>query len=170
MRLASPVGAIASRSAWSGLSGGTTAAPTYINSVINLPAAAAGQMVRLKWRVATDSSVSATGLAGARIDNITLTALSAYCGIPRALDVDLNGGYAGATDAVIMLRYLLGYRGNAMIANALGGGATRTTAAAMLTHLDSIRPLLDIDNNGSVDALTDGLMIDRKSTRLNSSH
>ena len=151
--------AIASRSAWSGLSGGTTAAPTYINSVINLPAAAAGQMVRLKWRVATDSSVSATGLAGARIDNITLTALSAYCGIPRALDVDLNGGYAGATDAVIMLRYLLGYRGNAMIANALGGGATRTTAAAMLTHLDSIRPLLDIDNNGSVDALTDGLMI-----------
>ena len=38
-------------------------------------AAAAGQMVRLKWRVATDSSVSATGPAGARIDNVTLTSL-----------------------------------------------------------------------------------------------
>ena len=150
---------LANRSAWSGLSGGTAAAPSYIDTVINLPAAAAGQMVRLKWRVATDSSVSATGLAGARIDNVTLKSLSLVCAIPRALDVDLNGGYAGATDAVIMLRYLFGYRGDAMVANALCGGATRTTAAAMLTHLDTIRPLLDIDSNGSVDAMTDGLMI-----------
>ena len=46
---------IAGRLAWSGLSGGTTAAPTYITSTINLPAAAAGQPIKLRWRAATDN-------------------------------------------------------------------------------------------------------------------
>ena len=73
--------------------------------------------------------MSATGIAGARIDNVTLTSLSLVCAIPRALDVDLNGGYAGATDAVIMLRYLFGYRGDAKGCQCAGGGATRTASS-----------------------------------------
>ena len=52
---------IAGRLAWSGLSGGTTAAPTYITSTINLPAAAAGQPIKLRWRAATDNSAVAGG-------------------------------------------------------------------------------------------------------------
>ena len=36
----------------------------------------------------------------------------------------------------------------------------------MLTHLDTIRPLLHVDSNGSVDAMTDGLMILRFDARL----
>jgi hypothetical protein len=64
---------IAGRMAWSGLSGGTTAAPTYITSTVNLPAAAAGQSIRLKWRAATDNSIAAAGAAGVRIDSISLT-------------------------------------------------------------------------------------------------
>ena len=70
---------ISGRMAWSGLSGGTTAAPSYITSTINLPAAAAGQPIKLKWRAATDSSVIAAGAAGVRIDNITLTTTSNVC-------------------------------------------------------------------------------------------
>ncbi|MEP6787372.1 MAG: CHRD domain-containing protein [Acidobacteriota bacterium] len=62
---------IAGRQAWSGLSGGTTAAPTYITTTVNLPPAANGQIVRLKWRAATDNSAVAAGLAGVRIDSIT---------------------------------------------------------------------------------------------------
>jgi hypothetical protein len=65
---------IAGRSAWSGLSGGTTTSPTYITSTVTLPAAAAGQSVKLKWRAATDSSVSASGSAGVRIDDVSITA------------------------------------------------------------------------------------------------
>jgi len=38
---------LAGRPAWSGLSGGSTAAPTYITSTINLPAAAAGQPINM---------------------------------------------------------------------------------------------------------------------------
>ena len=70
---------IAGRLAWSGLSGGTTGAPTYITSTINLPAAAAGQPIKLRWRVATDNSAVAAGQAGARIDNIVLSGSSFVC-------------------------------------------------------------------------------------------
>jgi len=46
---------LAGRSAWSGNSGG------FIQTIINLPPAAAGQPVRFRWRCGTDSSVAATG-------------------------------------------------------------------------------------------------------------
>ena len=64
---------LAGRLAWSGLSGGTITTPTYITSTINLPAAAAGQNIQLKWRAATDSSAVASGAAGVRIDGISLS-------------------------------------------------------------------------------------------------
>ncbi len=60
------------RMAWSSLSAGTTAAPAYIDTVVNLPATAAGQTVQLRWRVGCDSSVTAAGAHGARIDTLTL--------------------------------------------------------------------------------------------------
>jgi hypothetical protein len=66
---------IAGRMAWSGLSGGTTAAPTYITTTVNLPAAANGQNIQLKWRAACDNSVAAAGVNGVRIDNIVLDPL-----------------------------------------------------------------------------------------------
>ncbi|HKB68576.1 MAG TPA: carboxypeptidase regulatory-like domain-containing protein, partial [Pyrinomonadaceae bacterium] len=70
---------IANRQAWSGLSGGTTAAPTYITSTINLPAAASGQPIKLRWRAATDTSAVASGAAGVRIDNISLVTNGFVC-------------------------------------------------------------------------------------------
>ncbi len=70
---------IAGRPAWTGLSGGTTAAPTYITTVANLPAAAAGQNVQLKWRAATDNSVSAAGAAGVRVDTVSVSSTSFSC-------------------------------------------------------------------------------------------
>jgi subtilisin-like proprotein convertase family protein len=70
---------IAGRPAWSGLSGGSTAAPTYITSTINLPAAAAGQPVKLRWRAGTDNSAVAAGAAGVRIDNIAIVTNGFAC-------------------------------------------------------------------------------------------
>jgi hypothetical protein len=70
---------IAGRNAWSGLSGGTTAAPTYITSTINLPAAAAGQPIKLRWRAATDNSAVAAGAAGVRVDTIVISGSSFVC-------------------------------------------------------------------------------------------
>jgi hypothetical protein len=70
---------IAGRLAWSGLSGGTTAAPTYITSTINLPAAAAGQPIKLRFRAATDNSAVAAGAAGVRVDTIVISGSSFVC-------------------------------------------------------------------------------------------
>ena len=61
------------RMAWTGLSGGTAAAPTYITTVVNLPAAAAGQTIQLKWRQGSDNSVIPATNPGSRIDTISRT-------------------------------------------------------------------------------------------------
>ncbi len=47
---------IAGRMAWSGNSGGFT------TTTVNLPASANGQSIQLKWRMASDSSIAATGV------------------------------------------------------------------------------------------------------------
>ena len=62
----SPIGG---RQAWTGNSGG------WVTTTVNLPAAAIGQTVILRWRRATDSSVSSTGVS---IDDISIT--NAGCG------------------------------------------------------------------------------------------
>jgi hypothetical protein len=77
---------IAGRQAWSGLSGGTNTAPAYITTTVNLPATANGQLVRMKWRVATDSSAVATGTPGAWVDTI-----SGIACVPTSAGVDVSG-------------------------------------------------------------------------------
>jgi hypothetical protein len=85
---------LAGRAAWSGLSGGTTAAPTYITSTVNLPASASGQPIRLKWRVATDDSDIASGSAGVRVDGVQITTTTYTCSTScatTAAGVDVSG-------------------------------------------------------------------------------
>ena len=55
---------IASRRAWSGYSGG------FVTTTVNLPSAAAGQNIVLRWRLGSDNSDSA---AGWRIDTIRIS-------------------------------------------------------------------------------------------------
>jgi hypothetical protein len=55
---------IAGRQAWNGNSGG------YITSTVTLPPAANGQMVNLKWRMASDNSVAVVGVM---IDDISIS-------------------------------------------------------------------------------------------------
>jgi hypothetical protein len=76
------------------------------------------------------------------------------------LDIDGNGRYDPATDGVLILRYLLGFRGNSLTNGAIGAGASRN-ATQILTQLDIIRPQLDVDGNGRFEATTDGLMLVR---------
>ncbi len=61
----SPIGG---RRAWSGYTGG------FITTVVKLPAAAAGQNIALRWRMASDNSVS---YAGWRLDSVKIT----ECGV-----------------------------------------------------------------------------------------
>ena len=52
------------------------------------------------------------------------------------LDVDANGQVDATTDGVLTLRYMLGLRGSALTAGALGACATRD-AAAIETYLST---------------------------------
>ena len=77
------------------------------------------------------------------------------------LDIDGNGQYDALTDGVLILRYLFGMTGTSLTANALAPNATRNTPALVLAQLALVRANLDVDGNGKVDALTDGLLIFR---------
>lgn len=79
------------------------------------------------------------------------------------IDIDGNGSADALTDGITLARYLLGYRNTTLIDNSLSSNAVRTTPteieAYIETHLAS--SCYDIDSNGSVDALTDGILLIR---------
>ncbi|MEP6601430.1 MAG: hypothetical protein ABJB49_06410, partial [Nitrospirota bacterium] len=89
------------RMAWTGLSGGTAAAPAYITTEVNLPAAAIGQNIQLKWRQGSDNSVLPATNPGSRVDTISLTqrVCATSCGpqVSSAVSRKMHGG-AGTFD------------------------------------------------------------------------
>jgi hypothetical protein len=58
---------LSGRQAWSGNSGG------YLTTTVNLPAAAAGQTIQLRWLCGTDNGNGPGNFAGWRIDSIAIT-------------------------------------------------------------------------------------------------
>lgn len=93
----------------------------------------------------------------ARADN-----LLAYSEV--SLDIDRNGSgsaYNAGTDGLLVLRYLLGLTGPALIGGAVGPTPARGDAVAIKKYLDGLvaNTALDIDGNGVVDAATDGLLV-----------
>ena len=57
------------------------------------------------------------------------------------------------------MRYMFGLTGNAMTNGVIASGAPRGDAARLHVYLDLLRPRFDIDGNGDVNALSDGLLI-----------
>ena len=51
-----------------------------------------------------------------------------------------NGQSDALTDGLIILRYLFGIRGAALISNVLGTGATRTTATSIEQQVQTLLP------------------------------
>jgi hypothetical protein len=103
------------------------------------------------------------GFTGSGPYTLTTSGLSGSSG-PPILDVDASitaTKYDALTDGLLVIRYLFGLTGPSLTAGALGSTATRTDPAAIKTYLDGIRTSLDIDGNGTADALTDGLLIIR---------
>jgi hypothetical protein len=70
--------------------------------------------------------------------------------------------YDAATDGALLLRYLLGYRGAELIANAQGSGANIRNSTQIENNILSSLTLLDVDDDGETLALTDGVMILRR--------
>jgi hypothetical protein len=93
----------------------------------------------------------------------TVHAWFAPAGTNGSLDIDASAPstkYHGPTDGLLALRYMFGLSGTKLTDNATGGTATRDSGQ-IATYLGDIVPRLDIDGNGEVDALTDGVLIVR---------
>jgi hypothetical protein len=80
---------------------------------------------------------------------------------PVAFDVDGNGLLDAATDGVLIARYMLGLTGDALIADAIGSGATRSTATTIANHLATLHAALDVDGDNQRRASTDAVVIAR---------
>ncbi len=73
------------------------------------------------------------------------------------LDVDGNGEADALTDGVLIMRYLLGFRGNELLKDVVASEATRETATAIEGYLaEAESGFLDVDGNGETEALKDG--------------
>ncbi len=81
-----------------------------------------------------------------------------------ALDIDDSAPttqYDAATDGLLLLRYLLGYRDVALIDGAISPSAQRN-AAQIAQHINDTLTRFDVDGDGQTLALTDGVMILRR--------
>lgn len=82
-------------------------------------------------------TAGALGATAARTDP---AAIQAYLDSRRSgLDIDGNNTTDAATDGLLILRYLFGLRGPALIQGALGAGATRSEAS-IETYLQTLLP------------------------------
>ena len=136
--------------------GAACTASIAANQTLTLSASAARNAVLTAWTgcdsVATDQcSLTMTGPRA-----VSATFMQAQ------LDVDDSGAttrYDAATDGVLVMRYLFGLRGNALVNNAVATGVATRSAADIVTYLDARLGSLDVDGDGSALAITDGLMI-----------
>jgi hypothetical protein len=106
---------------WTGLSAGTTAAPDYITSVVNLPPAANGHLIQLRWTVVGDQNTIAPGAAGATIDTVQISTTTLPCSTFGAATVTLGGRITDASTNGI---------GGIQVTLSGGTNATATTDAS----------------------------------------
>jgi len=74
-------------------------------------------------------------------------------------DIDGDGVVKPLTDGLLNLRHLFGFTGDALINGAVDVNATRTTSADIEAYLNESALARDIDGDGEIKPLTDGLLL-----------
>lgn len=109
---------------------------------------------------------NATGIAPQQSVTVTMAAPPASCSL------DFNGdGAVNTTDALLFNRWLLGFR-NAYLVNGVTpypAGSTAANFATAVTNRMVLGQVHDFDDNGAVDAATDGLLFLRLTQGLTGS-
>ena len=78
-----------------------------------------------------------------------------------SFDIDQNDLTQPLTDGLLVIRYLFGFTGEALIAGAISPAGARTSPNDIATFLNVSSTALDIDGNGKSEPLTDGLLLIR---------
>jgi subtilisin family serine protease/poly(3-hydroxybutyrate) depolymerase len=76
-----------------------------------------------------------------------------------SLDIDGNGQYDALTDGLLLLRRMFGLEGSTLVTGAVSSTAVYTSSTDIESRIAMLGDLADIDGNGQIDALTDGLLI-----------
>jgi len=95
------------------------------------------------------------------IDNDGVAALDEFLAgtIPSgSLDIDGNGQYDALTDGLLLLRGMFGLDGSALVTGTIASDAAYTESVDIESRIETLGDLADIDGNGEIDALTDGLL------------
>ena len=77
---------------------------------------------------------------------------------PYYFDIDGDGHTDALTDGLLLLRYMFGFRGDTLITGVLSPNATRVDVFSIEQHIMDSGNVFDVDGNGTVDALTDGVL------------
>jgi hypothetical protein len=94
-------------------------------------------------------------------NNDGVTALNEFLtgAVPKGfLDIDGNGQYNALTDGLLLLRSMFGLEGSALITGTVALDANYTDSVDIKSRIEGLGALADIDGNGSINALTDGLL------------
>jgi len=75
------------------------------------------------------------------------------------VDIDGNEQFDALTDGLLVLRSMFGLTGTSLISGSIAGDATYTDATDIESRITGLGNRLDIDDNGNIDALTDGLIV-----------
>jgi len=75
------------------------------------------------------------------------------------VDIDGNEQFDALTDGLLILRSMFGLTGTSLISGTVASDAVYTDADDIQVRITALGNRLDIDNNGTVDALSDGLII-----------
>jgi len=123
--------------------------PEYVLYFAGRPIALAGFSIKYLTTDHLGTPILATAATGAN---------------PAACNLDLDGsGVAEPGDGLVLERYLLGYRGDALIADGLDAIAcSRCTPAAIEPYVASCLASYDVDGNTKVDGFTDGILARRR--------
>ena len=79
---------------------------------------------------------------------------------------DTSTRYDVATDGIMLLRYLPGYRDAALTSGVPGSSPSVRNATQISNHIATYRTRFDVDGDGNTWAFTDGLMILRRLLQL----
>jgi hypothetical protein len=82
--------------------------------------------------------------------------------VTSPLDVDYDGEASPLNDGILIMRWLFGFRGSVLTADAVDTAlCVRCPAETIDVHLSAIEKMLDVDGNSAADPLTDGTLIFR---------
>ena len=74
-------------------------------------------------------------------------------------DVDQDGKVEALVDGLLVLRHLFGFSGATLSEGAVTSSSERSSAAEITSYLEANQSEMDVDGDGSTDALTDGLLL-----------